>query len=359
MNDAPGQVAAASERVAAIRERVDAARNQVAALPRFALLDGPTQLQSAPALAAALDDLADGAGPAWLGLKREDLAPLGLGGNKLRNLEFLVGAARAEGADALVTAGRRWSNHCRLTAAAARMAGLEAHLVLTGPRPATPGPNARLIEALGGQIHWTTGAERREREALLDQLATELRDARRRPFVIGVGGSGLPGAFGQLLAGLELADQLAAAGRSAHLVALASATGGTQAGLLLGLRLAGSTARVLGFTVSRPATELGPVIERLVAEMAGALDMASEDLDLAVELDDRALAPGYGRRSAAADEAAALLARTTGVPADPIYTAKAVGGLVSIAREGALDARSVVLWLGGGDVGLLEELDPS
>src|SRR5918912_415034 len=109
----------------------------IAALPRFPLLDGPSPLPRPDRLSAGLGR---GSG-AEIWIKREDLLPLAFGGNKLRNLEFLVGAARAEQADTLVTSGRRWSNHCRLTAAAGARAGLEVHLVLTGPRRDRPGPN--------------------------------------------------------------------------------------------------------------------------------------------------------------------------------------------------------------------------
>src|SRR3954469_19123194 len=111
----------------------------IAALPRFPLLDGPSSLTRLERFSAALGGDAD----VWI--KRDDLLPLAFGGNKLRNLEFLVGAAMAEGADTLVTSGRRWSNHCRLTAAAGARAGLEVDVVLTGPPrpPGDEGPNER------------------------------------------------------------------------------------------------------------------------------------------------------------------------------------------------------------------------
>src|SRR4029079_7192438 len=119
----------------------------IAELPRFPLLDGPSPLQRLPRFSAAVGAGAD----VWI--KREDLLPLAFGGNKLRNLEFLVGAALAEGADTLVTSGRRWSNHCRLTAAAGAKAGLDVHVVLTGPPVEPPGANQRLDELLGATVH--------------------------------------------------------------------------------------------------------------------------------------------------------------------------------------------------------------
>src|SRR6185369_15207352 len=112
----------------------------IAALARFPLIDGPSPLQRLERFSAALG----GGVEVWI--KREDLLPLAFGGNKLRNLQFLVGAALADGADTLVTSGRRWSNHCRLTAAAGARAGLDVHLVLSGPPVDPPGANQRLDE---------------------------------------------------------------------------------------------------------------------------------------------------------------------------------------------------------------------
>ncbi len=147
----------------------------IAALPRVDLTGGPSPLVPARRLSAALGDRAE----IWI--KREDLLPLAFGGNKLRNLEFLVGAALAEGADTLVTAGRRWSNHCRLTAAAGARSGLDVHLVLSGPPAALPGPNERLDRILGATVHVTATAERRDREALVARVVGDLVGSGRRP----------------------------------------------------------------------------------------------------------------------------------------------------------------------------------
>lgn len=320
----------------------------IAALPRLALLDGPSPLTPLRRLSAALGDEAD----VWI--KREDLLPLAFGGNKLRNLEFLVGAALAEGADALITSGRRWSNHCRLTAAAGARAGLYVHLVLTGPPPAPgeEGANQRLDELLGATVHVTTTNERAERAALVDTLAARLRAEGRRPFVIGVGGTGPIGAAGQVLAGLELADQLAALGVGEATVVLPSATGGTQAGLLAGLALAARPARaVIGIAVAGPAAELRPTIDGI---LDGLVPLTGATVPpAAVVLEDDQLGPGYGRPTPAADEATRLLARTEGILVDPIYTAKALAGLVARVRDGRLRG-PLVFWHAGGTPGLFE-----
>jgi len=322
----------------------------IALLPRFALLDGPSPLQPLPRFSAALGRGAD----IWI--KREDLLPLAFGGNKLRNLEFLVGAALAEGADTLVTSGRRWSNHCRLTAAAGARAGLDVHLVLTGPprQPGQEGPSQVLDELLGATVHVTTGEDRAERAARVEAVVAELRANGRRPYSIGVGGTGPVGAAGQVLAGLELAGQLSAQGIGGAAVVLPSATGGTQAGLLTGLALAGPPAhRVIGIAVAAPTAELTPTILALLdglAPLAGARVPSS-----AVELDDDQLGDGYGRPTAAASEATRILARTEGILVDPIYTAKALAGLVDRVRDGRLHG-PVVFWHAGGLPGLFERL---
>jgi len=322
----------------------------IAALPRFPLLDGPSPLQRLPRFTAAIGGRAD----VWI--KREDLLPLAFGGNKLRNLELLVGAALADGADTLITSGRRWSNHCRLTAAAGAKAGLAVHLVLTGPPlPAgEEGPNQRLDELLGATLHVTATDDRSERAATVERVADEVRSAGGRPFVVAVGGTGPVGAAGQVLAGLELADQLAAAGVGEATVVLPSATGGTHAGLLAGLALAAPPARpVLGIAVAAPAAELRPTILGLLDGLAP-LSGATVDPDAVLLADDQ-LGDGYGRRTPAADGATALLARTEGILVDPIYTAKALAGLVARARDRRLEG-PVVFWHAGGGPGLFEAI---
>jgi 1-aminocyclopropane-1-carboxylate deaminase/D-cysteine desulfhydrase-like pyridoxal-dependent ACC family enzyme len=320
----------------------------IAALPRFPLLDGPSPLQPLRRFSAVLGGAAD----IWI--KREDLLPLAFGGNKLRNLEFLVGAALADGADTLVTSGRRWSNHCRLTAAAAARAGLMVHLVVSGPRVTPPGANERLDAMLGAVIHVAETDERAEREALVGAVVADLRGAGRRPFTIGVGGSGPIGAAGQVLAGIELAAQLGTAGiNGPATVVLPSATGGTQAGLLAGLRVARMPARVLGIAVASPAAELHPTIVELLIGLA---PLAGVEVDLSeIELSDEERGPGYGVPTAEAAAATELLARTEGLLVDPIYTAKALAGLVDRCRTGRLTG-PVVFWHAGGTPALFEVL---
>ena len=317
--------------------------------PRFALVDGPSPLAPLPRLSAALG------GRAELWIKREDLLPLAFGGNKLRNLEFLVGEALADGADCLVTVGRRWSNHARLTAAAGARAGLAVHLVLSGPPTDPANPGVLLDELLGAIVHQAATADRAERTALLERVVAELRAAGRRPAVIEVGGSGAVGAIGQVVAALELVDQLGALGLAADDLVVPTATGGTQAGLLVGLRTAGASTTVHGVAVT-PPDDLRVPIESMLTALAGMPGLASVAPGEVV-LDGSQLGAGYGRRTDAADEATRLLARTEGILVDPIYTAKALAGLVAMVRDGRLDGRRVVFWHAGGTPGLFEPLD--
>ena len=325
------------------------------ALPRFRLFLEPSPLQRLERLEAALG------GRAELWIKREDLLPLAFGGNKLRNLEFLVGAAIAAGADSLVTAGRRWSNHCRLTAAAGARAGLAVHLVLSGP-PAVGvdgreivNPGRRLDELLGATVTQLPTADRDAREAAVQAVAADLRRHGRVPYVIPVGGTGMPGAAGQALAALELLDQAAARQAPPDAVVVPSATGGTQAGLLAGLRSGSSNASVHGILVARPDDELRPAIESSLLALEAVTGRSVNPAE--VDLDGSELGSGYGRPTAAADAATRLLARTEGIFVDPIYTAKALAALVAGIEAGRWDRRRVVFWHAGGTPGLFEPLD--
>ena len=310
--------------------------------PRFRLFDGPSPYHRLERFSAALGGRVD------IQAKREDLLPLGFGGNKLRNLEFLLGAALAEGADTLVTSGRRWSNHCRLTAAAGAKAGLRVELVLSGPpAPGGDGPGIRLMRAYGATVHQLTTADREAREAAVTAVGERLRAEGRRPYVIPVGATGMPGVLGQVEAGRELTQQLGGALPAA--VYLPTATGGTQAGLLVGLD---RSIGVIGVVVARPAEELRPVI-RSMLDAVGSSGISDE----AIGFDEGQLGDGYGRPTAEAGKAADLLARTEGILVDPIYTAKALASLIQAVRSGRHDGAWIVFWHAGGTPGILEPLD--
>lgn len=323
--------------------------------PRVSLLDGPTPLQPLHRFSAVLG------GHAELWIKREDLGPLAFSGNKLRNLEFLLGAAIEAGADTVVTSGRRWSNHCRLTAAAGARLGLDVHVVVTGP-PVADSPNVRLIRELGAVVHETATDARSERDALVERVAGDAQRAGRRVRILPVGGSDPTGAWGQVLAALEALDQAASAGFRPDAIVLPTATGGTQAGLIVGVALAAARSGaaagiaagsplVVGIAV-HPEPDLRAKVGRLVAELATLA--AIESPSAAIELDEGQVGAGYGLPTEASTEAARLLARTEGILVDPVYTAKSLAGLVDHVRSGALDGRRAIFWHGGGLPALFE-----
>ncbi|HET9852141.1 MAG TPA: pyridoxal-phosphate dependent enzyme [Candidatus Limnocylindrales bacterium] len=329
-------------------------------LPRARLLDGPTPLQPLPRLSAALG------GRAELWVKREDLGPLAFSGNKLRNLEFLLGDALRAGANTIVTSGRRWSNHCRLAAAAGARLGLEVHIVVNGP-PAPDSANLRLMRELGALIHEASTGDRAEREALVEDARVDAEARGRRARVLPVGGSDAVGAWGQVLGALEAIEQARAGGWTPDAIVLPTATGGTQAGLVVGAAIAASDARasaghaasvrVVGIAV-HPDPELRSKIERLVgalAGMAGITDLAGLDPRARpIELRDSQIGPGYGVSTAESVAASRLLSTTEGILVDPVYTAKGLAGLIELVQTGALEDRRVIFWHGGGLPALFE-----
>jgi L-cysteate sulfo-lyase len=321
-------------------------------LPRVRLLEGPTPLQALGRLSAALGERTE------LWIKREDLGPLALSGNKLRNLEFLLGAALEDGAETIVTSGRRWSNHCRLTAAAGARLGLVVHVIVSGPAVAGS-VNVRLMRELGATVHEAATDDRAEREGLVRQVAADAERAGARVRVLPVGGSEPIGAWGQVLGSIEALEQAATAGFRPDTIILPTATGGTQAGLVVGAALAstagtedgGKPIRIGGIAV-HPDGELRSKMSAMVdalAAMAGIVPPAA-----AIELDERQIGPGYGLSGGAAMEAARLLATTEGILVDPVYTAKGLAGLIAIVRSGALDGRRAIFWDGGGLPALFE-----
>jgi 1-aminocyclopropane-1-carboxylate deaminase/D-cysteine desulfhydrase-like pyridoxal-dependent ACC family enzyme len=193
---------------------------------------------------------------------------------------------------------------------------------------------------------------------MVEALVASLRSAGRRPYVIDVGGTGATGALGQVLAGREIAGQAAALSISPEAIIVPTATGGTQAGLMVGLALAGVETAVVGVAVAHPAATVWPGVVRLAGELGGLAGLGA-GWRPEVRIEDTRPVADYGRHDPAADEATALLARTEGILVDPIYTAKALAWLVAQVRDGVFAGRTVVFWHAGGTPGLFESLEPA
>jgi len=313
--------------------------------PRLRLATYPTPLDRASRLEDAL--LEEGALVPRIYLKRDDLLSLALGGNKVRNLEFSLGHALAVGATDVIASGRQQSNQCRLTAAGCARAGLKAHLVFSGPEPRMATGNQRLCRILGAKMYYAGSDDRAFRDEYVRGAAMMLEGLGRHPYVIPVGGSDARGALGHALLAFELAKQCDAIGMRPAAIVLATATGGTQAGLVAGLRKLRLDVPVLGFVVARSVADLHPHVLALSRDVAAAIGAGAISED-DVQLDGSMLGAGYGAPTAEAQAAIALLACREGVLADPVYTGKAIAGLLSLIRGGSFSADDTVVFIHTG-----------
>ena len=314
---------------------------------RVPLAHLPTPLAPSPRLGREL-----GLELLW---KRDDLSGLELSGNKARKLEFLLAEALDQQADTVVTVGGVQSNHCRATAFAAARLGLRCIVLLRVPDPERPPPpegNALLCRLAGAEVRFLSPSEYARRDEVIDELVEALTKVRRRPYVIPVGGSNALGSWGYLQAVEELKAQLPDdwRGRPVTLVT-ACGSGGTAAGLAVGLRRTGwSEARLVAFAVCDSAAYFRRTIAAITAEGAGRWPglpaLAEED----VEVDDRFIGPGYALPTPEGLALIRRVARTDGLILDAAYTGKAFLGLVARAAE--LGPRVIFLHT-GGSFGLL------
>jgi D-cysteine desulfhydrase len=299
----------------------------------------PTPLVEAPRLAAALGL----AGP--LLVKRDDLTGFAVAGNKARQLRPLVADAQGAGADVLVTGGTAGSNFVQAAAAAAAWAGMRCVLVIAGHPPVPPlHPNLAAALAWGAELRFTRDADRRSVDAALPAAADALAAAGGRPYVMPRGGASPVGAEAYRTAVDELLSQLD--GTHGHkgprmVVVIAAGAGGTLAGLVAGNVARGRPLRIVGASVSRPPREVaGRVLDLAVAvaRRHGDPEPTSDDVEL---VDARG--PGHGLPSPAGESASALALRTEGLVLDPVYTAKALAALPSVAGDGP-----ALFWHTGG-----------
>lgn len=320
---------------------------------RIPLATLPTPLHELPRLR---DALGGNARCPKLLIKRDDLTGLALGGNKARKLEYLIGDAVDQGATLVVTTGAAQSNHARMTAAAARAAGLKVHLVLTAePNPPVQG-NLLLDRLFGAVIHYVpppadpTLATSDEEEAKVAEVLETLRAAGEQPYEIPVGGSSGVGVLGYTFGTRELVDQLSELGEQPTHLYFASGSRGTQAGLTLGALWCEATYAVCGIAVSGGESFKR---ERALRIANDAARLATIDVQVTIDdlvTDQGYIGEGYGIPTRGCVEAIHLLAQTEGILLDPVYTAKAMAGLVDHVRTGLLDPASTVVFLHTGGV---------
>ena len=312
--------------------------------PRIALAHVPTPLEPLHLPVAAAGTR--------LFVKRDDCTGLGLGGNKTRKLEFTLGHARSIGADTLITSGAWQSNHVRQTAAAAARAGMACHAVVCDaagrktPAYRASG-NLMLDDLFGAHLHFVAD-DGDATAARIEHVRSQTEAAGGTPYVVALGASDAIGSLGYADCARELLAQCAARRIVPSAIVLATGSGGTHAGLLAGLRLLGSGIKVIGISVSEPAAvkvRKVRIVGDAMLDLLGASAAVVPDEDIIV-LDDYTGA-GYAIPSAGANHALRLLAASDGLLLDPVYTAKAMAGLLDLIDRGELGGDIVFLHTGG------------
>jgi D-cysteine desulfhydrase len=316
----------------------------LAKFPRRRYTSGPTPLEKIPRFSAAL-------GGPHIYIKRDDLLGLAAGGNKTRKLEFLVAEALSLGADTLITCGAIQSNHCRLTLAAAAKEGLKCCLVLEERVPGTYHPEAGgnnfLYRLLGAeQIRVVPGGTNLQTE--MEDMAADLAAKGRRAYLIPGGGSNPVGATGYVACAEEIIYQLFDLGLHIDYVVCASGSTGTQAGLVVGFYGCNTNIPVLGINVSRPKEPQEELVYALARETAGYVGVRGEIPRTAVTCFDDYVGPGYSLPTPAMAEAVRFLARTEAILLDPVYSGKAMAGLIDLVRKDFFPKESTILFVHTG-----------
>jgi 1-aminocyclopropane-1-carboxylate deaminase/D-cysteine desulfhydrase-like pyridoxal-dependent ACC family enzyme len=316
-------------------------RRRVSRLPRVELSQWPTPLEAWPRFGEALG------GRVRVLAKRDDLTGTGCGGNKIRKLEFTLGAARAEGCDVIVHGLSGQSNYCRQTAAAAARCGLKCVLVLARDHKTSGVPQGNLLldQLFGAEVRMVAPAEQ---AGAKEAAVAELRAQGHNPYLVGHRDE-VFGAAAYALCLAEMLEQASAVGERIDTVCV-SGRMGTTAGLILGKRLLGFAGAVQAFQVAPSSSDealRGPTVKVLndAAALLGSDErFTTED----VRNTDAYAGPRYGEPTPACLEAMLLLGRTEGVVVGPVYTAKGLSGLVDFVRTGRIAAGSTVAFVHTG-----------
>lgn len=282
-------------------------------------------------------------------IKRDDHTGLASGGNKTRKLEYLVGEAFQQGADTVVASGAQQSNHCRQTAAACAMAGLECHLMLGGTEPKVKSGNLLLSSLFGAHIHYT-GEKRKGEDAEL--LVEKLRSTGKRPYLIPYGGSNATGALGYVEATQELQQQLKTLNLKIDYIFFASSSGGMQAGIAMGKAMYGLPSGLMPVRIDKEPTggkSPGEMVSSIIYE-------ARERFGLHTEVDENDLKllegyekPGYGVLTDHEKKAILALAGSEGILLDPVYTGRAFYALMHQTQNQLIHPdTNILFWHTGG-----------
>ncbi len=282
-------------------------------------------------------------------IKRDDNSGLASGGNKVRKLQYFIYDALDKGYDTVVTAGAQQSNHCRQTVAACAKAGLECHLLIGGEKPKNYNGNLLLSHLLGANIIFTGDNRKGEN---VETIKSELESQGKKVYVIPYGGSNLLGAYGFIDAVKELKDQLTEMNLKIDYIFFASSSGGTQAGLKLGIDLYGLDINLMPISIDK----VGLVDKTLDEAVLGILKEGQKSLKInkAYSIDDAKLIrdydnPGYGVITINEKKAIKELAQNEGILLDPVYSGRAFYGMLDHLNKNRIEKKSNVLfWHTGG-----------
>lgn len=311
--------------------------------PRYPLTFLPTPLVRARNLERALGDRAP---QIWI--KRDDMTGLAFGGNKSRKLEYLVGDALAKGATVLISEGAAQSNHARQTAAAAAIAGLKCVLVLDTRRGSDLTGNLLLDKLLGAEVHLVEKSEDRKLE--MARVSTALEAQGETTYLVPTGGSVPIGALGYVQCVGELMEQIRELGIAPRRLYFPTGSQGTQAGLVAGAIVCDAPFEVRGVAVEGTTAELVaealPITNETLALLGSECRLGLDD----ISIDDGYVGEGYAIPTKGGMEAIALLARTEAVILDPVYTGKAMAGLIADVRAGEFGPGDAIIYVhtGGG-----------
>lgn len=322
---------------------------QLARFPRHPLGHLPTPLEPMRRLTAQLRER----GPAPnLWVKRDDCTGLATGGNKTRKLEFLLGDAIARGADVLITQGATQSNHVRQTAAAAAVAGMRCEILLESrvrrDEEYEQSGNVLLDRILGASIV-SRLPDGSDMQRAMEERAADLTEQHHVPYVIPGGGSSPVGAMGYV----GCAHELTGAPVRIDWIVHATGSAGTQAGLVAGLWGSRVTIPVLGISVRSSTAEQRKKVHELATETLRHLGVDDDLPDDVVEVDDRFVGAGYGVPTEQMRAAIELVARTEGILLDPVYSGKAMAGLLTLIGEGRFSADDNVVFVHTGGAAAL------
>ncbi len=332
----------------------------LAPFPRARLAHLPTPIDE-------LVNLNNAVGGPRLFMKRDDCTGLALGGNKARKLEYYLGEAMQQKADTLLITGAVQSNYVRMAAAAAAKLGMACHIQLEERVPDVDeiyrrSGNVLLDRILGASIHsYPEGEDEMGADRCLEGIARELRAQGKRPYIIYLSADHPPlGALGYVHAADEILTQMKQQRLPIEHIVIASGSALSHSGLLLGLRARDSEIPVTGVCVRRSAELQVERVGRCVQALGRLLNLSRPVVTAAdIRAYDRTLAPGYGRLNPELIEAIGLLGRTEGILLDPVYTGKAMAGLLAMIRSRKYDHLNGVLFVHTGGIPALFAYEPA